>query len=89
MATGDPLLAGKAGDGSYLTDVAAATAVKLRTARSISLTGDVTGSTTFDGSANAAIACTLPNTGVSAGTYTCVVSVTVDAKGRVTAITTA
>ncbi|MDD3012628.1 MAG: phage tail protein [Candidatus Gastranaerophilales bacterium] len=59
----------------------AATATKIQTARTISLTGDVTGSVSFDGSANAAIASTLANSGATAGTYK---SVTVDAKGRVT-----
>lgn len=36
----------------------AGTATKLATARTISLTGDVTGSATFDGSQNISIACT-------------------------------
>lgn len=57
-------------------------AAKLTTARTISLSGDATGSTTFDGSANKEISVTLSNTGVTAGTYN---TVTVDAKGRVTA----
>lgn len=39
----------------------AATATKLQTARSISLTGDVTGAATFDGSANLAITTAVPN----------------------------
>lgn len=60
----------------------AGTADKLKTARTIALTGDATGSTTFDGSANKEISVTLSNTGVTAGTYN---TVTVDAKGRVTA----
>lgn len=60
----------------------ATTATTLQTARTISLTGDATGSVSFNGSANAAIATTLANSGVTAGTYK---SVTVDAKGRVTA----
>ena len=60
----------------------AGTATKLATARTISLSTDATGSATFDGSANATIAVTLANSGVTAGTYK---SVTVDAKGRVTA----
>lgn len=60
----------------------AGTADKLKTARTIALTGDATGSTTFDGSANKDINVTLSNTGVAAGTYN---TVTVDAKGRVTA----
>lgn len=56
-------------------------AAKLTTARSISITGDATWSTSFDGSANVTGALTLANSGVTAGTYT---KVTVDAKGRVT-----
>ncbi|MFM5317357.1 tail fiber domain-containing protein [Aeromonas veronii] len=59
----------------------AASATKLATSRTISTTGDATGSASFDGTANAAIALTLANSGVAAGTYT---KVTVDAKGRVT-----
>ncbi len=59
------------------TDIAS----KLATSRLISIAGDGTGSTTFDGSANASITLVLANTGVSAGTYT---KVTVDAKGRIT-----
>ncbi len=59
----------------------AATADKLTTARTISLSGDATGNTSFDGSANKTIAVTLANSGVTAGTYP---KVTVDAKGRVT-----
>lgn len=60
----------------------ASTATKLQTARNISLSGDVTGSASFDGSADASITTALSNTGVTAGTYT---KVTVDTKGRVTA----
>ena len=60
----------------------AATATKLATARTISLSTDATGSVSFDGSANATIAVTLAYSGVTAGTYN---NVTVDAKGRVTA----
>jgi hypothetical protein len=60
----------------------AGTATTLQTARDISLTGDATGTASaFNGSANASIAVTLANSGVSAGTHT---KVTVDAKGRVT-----
>jgi len=60
-----------------------ATATKLATARTIATTGDVTGvATSFDGSANISIPTTLADSGVTAGSYT---SVTVDAKGRVTA----
>lgn len=41
----------------------AATASKLATARTISLTGDVTGSTSFDGSGNVSISCTIDGAG--------------------------
>jgi len=61
---------------------AAGKATKLATARKISLTGDATGNTTFDGSADKSITVTLANSGVTAGTYS---AVAVDAKGRVTA----
>ena len=54
---------------------------RLTTARTLALSGDVTGSTSFDGSGNATIAATLRSSGVAAGTYT---KVTVDAKGIVT-----
>lgn len=54
---------------------------KLSTARNISHSGDVTGTGSFDGSADVAITMTLANSGATAGTYK---SVTVDAKGRVT-----
>lgn len=64
---------------------AAVSAGKLTTARALALTGDATGSLTFDGSADASMAVTLANSGVTAGTFT---KVTVDAKGRVTAATT-
>lgn len=60
----------------------AATATKWATARTLSFTGDATGSMSVDGSAAANAALTLKSTGVTAGTYR---SVTVDAQGRVTA----
>lgn len=59
----------------------AATASSLATARTFALTGDATGSLTFDGTADVVTALTLANSGVTAGTYK---SVTVDDKGRVT-----
>lgn len=59
----------------------AGTATTLQTSRTIELTTDATGSASFNGSANATIAVTLANSGVSAGTYT---KITVDAKGRAT-----
>ena len=56
-------------------------AVKLKTARTISVTGDASGETSFDGSEDAEIGLTLIDSGVAAGTYG---SVTVNAKGLVT-----
>lgn len=73
-----------AGDGTMSVS-SVASANQLSTARTISLAGDVTGSATFNGSANAPITATLANSGVTAGTYT---KVTVDTKGRVTKGTT-
>lgn len=70
----------------------AATATRLATARTLSTTGDATGSASFDGSANAAIALTLVNTAVTPGTYGSATSasvITVDAKGRVTSASSA
>lgn len=61
---------------------AADVATKLAAARKIALSGDVTGETTFDGSADRTITATLSNSGVTAGSYSVV---TVDAKGRATA----
>jgi hypothetical protein len=55
----------------------------LATGRTIGMTGDVTWtSASFNGSGNVTGTATLANSGVTAGTYN---SVTVDAKGRVTA----
>lgn len=54
----------------------------LETAREIKVTGDLTGSDTFNGSENVEIRAELKATGVTAGTYS---AVTVDQKGRVTA----
>jgi Phage-related tail fibre protein len=71
-----------------LTDTGAyaGSAAKLTTARTLSITGDGAWSMSFDGSANATAALTLAASGVSAGTYG---SVTVNAKGLVTAASTA
>ena len=63
----------------------AGTATTLATSRDLSVSGDATGTASFNGSANADIALTLANSGVSAGTYT---KLTVDAKGRATSGTT-
>ncbi|AEB50513.1 gp53-like domain-containing protein [Aeromonas veronii] len=63
-------------------NTAAGKANKLSTARNIALAGDVTGQAAFDGSGNITITATYKNSGVVAGTYR---SVTVDAKGNITA----
>ncbi|WBV59458.1 pyocin knob domain-containing protein [Chryseobacterium camelliae] len=55
-------------------------ATKWTAPRTLSYSGDVTGSASVDGSGNVGFAMTLANSGVSAGTYN---SVNVDAKGRV------
>jgi hypothetical protein len=83
----------------YFTNGIANSAAKWSTARTVSLSGDVTGSASLDGSANAAIAATLAASGVTAGAYGPaaaatpgfggtfkVPQVTVDAKGRATSI---
>lgn len=57
------------------------TANALTTARTISLTGDATGSMVFDGSINVTTPLTLALSGVVAGTYS---NLVVDAKGRLT-----
>ena len=68
---------------TYLSSTAnAASASKLYTARTLAYTGDVTGTNSFDGTSNISTALTLANSGATAGTYK---SVTIDAKGRVTA----
>jgi hypothetical protein len=81
-------------NGNYTLDISnikvanassADAAAKWATARSISISGDATGSQNVDGSANADIALTLANSGVTAGAYT---KVTVDVKGRVVSGTT-
>ena len=61
--------------------ISVASAGKLTTARNIAISGDATGTTSFDGSQDVTIALTLADSGVAANTYT---KVTVDAKGRVT-----
>lgn len=67
-----------------------AQATKLATARSISITGDLSWSVSFDGTGNVTGVGTLANTGVVAGTYnntsTAITPYTVDSKGRVSSV---
>lgn len=63
-----------------ITKGEAASAVKLKTPRTIELNGAATGSGSFDGTGNVAIPLTLADSGVKAGTYS---KVTVTAKGLV------
>ncbi len=58
---------------------------KLKTARNITLSGDITGTDSFDGSEDMVIVTTLKNSGAAAGTYT---KLTINAKGLVTSATT-
>jgi phage-related tail fiber protein len=68
----------------------AATATKLATARTLSVSGDGVATGSFDGSANLALALTLAGSGVTAGAYnasaTSHTPFTVDAKGRLTTV---
>ena len=64
----------------------AGTATALQNSRDIALTGDVTGTASFNGTANASIASTLANSGITAGTFT---KVTFNAKGIATTGATA
>lgn len=62
-------------------------ATKLSTARDIELTGDATGSASFDGTADASIEVTLAASGVAAGTYGSTNAyplITVDSRGIIT-----
>jgi hypothetical protein len=65
----------------------ATTATTWRTARTLGLSGDATGTMSVDGSSNQNISVVLASTGVSAGTYggaTQIPTFAVDAKGRLT-----
>jgi hypothetical protein len=60
----------------------AGTATKLATARNIALSGDATGTASFDGSANATISTTLATVNSNIGAFT---KITINAKGLATA----
>jgi hypothetical protein len=70
----------------------AGTATTLATGRTIGITGDLSWtSPSFNGSANVTAAATLASSGVAAGAYgngSYIPTITVDAKGRVTSVTT-
>jgi len=69
----------------------AGTATKLATARNIAVSGDATGSASFDGSANATIATTLATVNSNVGTFgsaTQIPSITVNGKGLITGVST-
>lgn len=92
-------MAGRIGDQNYdvlamlgITDidgsVPAVSSNKWTTARTLSFTGDATGSGSVDGSVDVATALTLANTAVTPAIYgdaTHVVIINVDAKGRIIA----
>ena len=70
-------------------NIVVSNANQLNTSRNIALTGDVTGSASFNGSANASIATTLPNVNANPGTVgssTAVPVITTNAKGQVTGV---
>lgn len=79
------LSAAESGENTDITSITGS-AASLTTTRSIAATGDATWTVNFNGAANATGAITLAATGVAAGTYG---SVTVNAKGLVTAASTA
>jgi hypothetical protein len=65
----------------------ATSATQLRDTRNINITGDGTGTTTFNGTADANVSFTLANSGVTAATYggaTQIPTFAVDSKGRIT-----
>lgn len=85
MLTGDQTVGGNKTFSSPITGSVsgnAGTATKLATARNIAISGDATGSASFDGSANVSIAATLATVNSNVGSFT---KVTVNGKGLVTA----
>jgi hypothetical protein len=90
-ATATTLQTARTINGTSFNGSANITTANWGTARTLSFTGDVTGSASVNGSANVATAMTLANSGVTAASYggnNSIPSLTVDAKGRVTAAST-
>ena len=84
-------LPGVNASGNQDTSGNAATATQLATSRNLSLAGDATGSTSFDGTANAIITATLANSGVTAATYgssSAIPIIAVNSKGLITSAST-
>jgi len=86
--TADTLTTARTINGTSFNGSANITTANWGTARTLSFTGDVTGSSSVNGSANVPTAMTLANSGATAGTYMSP-KITVDAKGRVTSAATA
>lgn len=90
-ATATTLQTARTINGTSFNGSANITTANWGTARTLSFTGDATGSASVNGSVDVATALTLANSGVTAGTYggnNSIPSITVDAKGRVTAVST-
>lgn len=78
-------------DGKLDIDANAVSASKLQTQRTVSFSGDATGSFNFDGSQDSSAILTLANSGVEASTYGGAFKipvVTVNAKGLITGVST-
>lgn len=91
VATAATLTTARTINGTSFNGSANITTANWGTSRTVSFTGDVTGSASVNGSADVATAMTLANSGVTAATYggnNSIPSLVVDAKGRVTSAST-